>query len=551
MSRQAKRKLIVTESPGKSRALSTMPSFKKNGFKAVACMGRLYELDPISPQAFFSGDQNLSWTPIKPDVLNKIKDYMLDSSEIYIATDPDIEGEVIAWQLAKLIEHIGKDESKVFRINMHEISEKGLSEAMKKKTHVSPEKAQAGISRRVFDNFSRFAFPKSKTDKYPFLLGGHGRIVTPTLGSISRHPLTTHVVKYQRPGMAVPAMLEVTADQDVNRLLDKLERLPSPVLSNINTTESPFKQEGLDYSTIMEESLKTTQKSAPEIHQGLQRLYEKGEISYFRTDSRKLSKDHEAHLKRSLLSEGATSFNAPDSQAKDRDQEGHTAIVPLKKPHNAWSSISNKPLDDQILSLIWRYWSIHAQKRSLKTTTAELNPNAFENREWAKLAKQNSIRFEEQLIVNSNGVESPYDPEFLPLGIRVDTTNDRNSTRRKLEIHESLARRLREIDLGRPSTVARHIDKIGRNFIKESQVNKRGLSSIREASIQSPALLEPQTARGIESDLHKSHSENEMYGVLRQSLEKIKSREITRLKGIENREGSKPRHQIDFSSLGL
>lgn len=519
-SSERKKTLVITESPSKARALNRIFKSQQGHTTAISCLGRLYELDPIHPDEFLSGESPLSWTPLKPGNLIFINNCLLDSDNVLIATDPDIEGEVIAWQILQLVERSQSSPSAVSRIHIHEMTPEGVLDSLARKTDIDIGKAQAGISRRIFDNFSRFAFSETSLSKYPYLKGGHGRVVTPVLGSLNDKPLKVAVVKYQRPGMPLPAYLEINATQDIDRVIRQMDRLPAPILKKIEESREAFPKEGLDYNTLISYATKVLREGPKEAYEGLQRLYEKGEISYFRTDSRSLSPLQIQHLKRSLAGEGAVSFSAPESSERERDQGGHFAITPLREPNNPWEPMNNKDIEDKLLSLIWRYWTLHTQDRSIIRKTGRLEENAFENKVWQKLKKECRLDFREDELENSYGKRSKYDDVFLPLGIKAESRSSGNAIVRKYTPQVSLIERMIQIGVSRPSTLISQAQKIAKNFLSGHKVNKKGSSAINENRRENHPLLNAATARGIEEDLHQSHNRNDTAMVLASALNK-------------------------------
>lgn len=499
--------LIITESPSKARALSKLIKKREKPTKVISCLGRLYELDPIHPDQFLSGESSISWTPIKLNNLLFIIECLQESDKILIATDPDIEGEVIAWQIHQLIEHAGKGSDSIGRVYIHEMTEESVNDSINKYQKINIGKAQAGINRRIFDNFSRFAFSDDSLAKYPFLKGAHGRVITPLLGSINDKPLQKAVIKYQRPGMPLPAYLEVNANQDIDRTIRQMDRLPAPILKKIESNREEFLKEGLDYNTLMKYATRVLKEDPSDTYQALQGLYEKGEISYFRSDSRTLSAQQQKHLKTSLEGEGAVSFSPPNSPKRERDQEGHFAITPLKPPDNPWGPIDNKGLEDKVLSLIWRYWTLHTQDRNIVRSSGDLDSNAFENKVWLQLAKEHNLIFEHKELENEKGHRSKYDNEFLPLGIKVQSEPGQNSSVLKLSQQASIISRMVDEGLSRPSTMVLHSKKVAQRFLSGHKINKKGIAAINENRRENHPLLSPATARGIESDLHQSTTE--------------------------------------------
>lgn len=546
-----KKKLIITESPTKARALANSINEKKE-FKIVSCYGRLLELNPISPDSFLQSEE-IKWHAINPKNLAYIEKSAGSCDEVFIATDPDIEGEVIAWQLAKLFEHIGLPESKVSRITIDSFTKEGIERSLKDASEISFEKAQSGITRRIFDNFSQFTLSDEAIKKHPYIQGSSSRISAPLLKSISDEPLKTHTIKYQREGMPLPAYLEVNSEQDYERVKRQLDRLPSPVFSKIEKKEQRREPQGLDFKGLLSKSKELTNAPQNDIYDSLQNLYVRGKISYFRTDCQELSPDHQKHISSELKGEGATNVKFPrrdvDYQTNNA-QEGHSAISPLSPIGNALSNFSDLDLEDKLLSIIWRHWILNSQDRTLYTKTGILEKNAFENIKWKDMEKEFNLKFHEQEISNQFGKRMVFDEALKPLGVlRPLSDKERNLRSIKHSKEEALIERLIKNELARPSTLVYHSNKIGSKFIdSNNRLNARGVSAIIENSKIGNRLLEIEVAQNIERSLHTLHSDLDSDKVLRRSLEEsgLKAENPSEKKASRKRS-----HQISWGGIGV
>lgn len=550
----AHKKLIITESPTKARALANSID-DKNNFKIISCYGRLLELDPISPENYLDSKE-IKWSAINPKNLLYIEETAKISDAIYIATDPDIEGEVIAWQLAKLFEHIEIPRNKISRITINSFTKKGIQESIGSATAISQDKAQSGITRRIFDNFSQFSLPEESIKKHPYIQGSSSRISAPILKSISQSPLETHTIKYHRDGMPLPAYMEVNAEQDYQKLKRLLDRLPPPVFSKIKEESREYEQEGLDFQSLLLKSKELTDQSQSDIYDSLQSLYVKGKISYFRSDCKELSPEHKIHVKRQLKGEGADNISFPavgveDSGLINRAQDGHTAIAPLGPIGNALSEFKNLNLEDKILSIIWRHWILNSQERILFSKTGILEANAFENKSWKSLEREFNLRFCSQEISNKFGQRVHFDQSLKPLGIArklFESEGPLKSIKHSKE--ESLIRRMIDLQIGRPSTFVYHSEKIGRKFIdSKNKLNTRGLSAIVENSKIGNRLLDIKVSQNIERDLHTLHNEGDSEEIIKKSL--IDSGYLEPEKGTSKKISRKRVHNISWGDAGM
>ena len=142
----AAKALVIVESPAK---VKTINKILGNKFKVTASMGHLIDL----PKSKLGVDVDADFAPHfivvrdKMKTLKKLKDEAKGVDEIYIATDPDREGEAIGWNL---IEHIGKGK-KVQRVVFHEITKEAVKKAFEHPREFDRQKVDAQNARRVLD----------------------------------------------------------------------------------------------------------------------------------------------------------------------------------------------------------------------------------------------------------------------------------------------------------------------------------------------------------------------------------------------------------------
>lgn len=542
--------LIITESPTTARSISICLDDKK--YKVISCYGRILELDPISPEEYIS-NKEIKWSSINPSNLAYIKSVSEKAEKIIIATDPDIEGEVIAWQLFNLFNYLNIDGGKINRSTFNSITRDEILKSIESNSKINEKKAQSGISRRIFDNFSRFTFSDDQIKKQPFIGGSSSRIVAPMLKSINDKPLETYTIKYQRNGMTLPAHLTLNSSHDLDRTLRKLERLPPPVFSKVEEKEGRREAEALDFKGLLKKSLEITSMSQSDIYENLQSLYKKGKISYFRSDSQNLNLEQKKHLKKELKKEGALSVSLPEpdiSEINSKIQDGHTAITPIDPIGNSFSKFQSLNDEDKLLSIIWRHWALNSQEREFITKNGILEENAFENIEWIKMAKEYALEFKESTISNQHGKHMPFDERLKPLGVsRSLYKKEKSALIVKHSKDEAIINRLTSLGIGRPSTIVYHSSKIASKYINDDSIlNSRGISAIIENKKANNRMLEIDVALKIEEDLHSPHTIKESEGILINSLNRSGNAVIKSTSDISPKESKKThKHLFNWS----
>ncbi len=147
-----KKKLLIVESPAK---IKTISKFLGNEFKIMSTIGHIKDLPSKSLGVTINGSIELEYVPIKDKqkVIADICKAASTSSEIFLAPDPDREGEIIAWHIGQEIEKVVKDKSTIHRITFNEITAPAIQEAILQKADVDLNKVAAQQARRVLDRW--------------------------------------------------------------------------------------------------------------------------------------------------------------------------------------------------------------------------------------------------------------------------------------------------------------------------------------------------------------------------------------------------------------
>ena len=140
-------KLVIVESPAKAK---TIGKFLGRGYKVEASQGHVRDL----PKSQIGVDVENNFEPKyitirgRGEILAKIRKEARSASKIYLATDPDREGEAISWHLANVL---GIDETSACRIEFHEVTSKAVKAAVKNPRKIDMDLVNAQQARRVLD----------------------------------------------------------------------------------------------------------------------------------------------------------------------------------------------------------------------------------------------------------------------------------------------------------------------------------------------------------------------------------------------------------------
>ncbi len=139
--------LVIVESPTKA---NTIKGYLGPSFKVIASKGHIRDL----PKSTLGIDIENDFTPKyinirgKAELINELKKEAKNADKVYLATDPDREGEAISWHLANAL---GLDENKARRVYFNEITKKAVKEAIQNPSEVNPDLVDAQQARRLID----------------------------------------------------------------------------------------------------------------------------------------------------------------------------------------------------------------------------------------------------------------------------------------------------------------------------------------------------------------------------------------------------------------
>jgi len=151
----AKKKLLIVESPSK---IKTINKFLGNDFKIMSTVGHIIDLPPKKIGITINDSIELEYTVI-PDKKIIVADLCKAAStaeEIFLATDPDREGEIISWHVENQIKKVVKNKKSICRISFNEITETAILQAIKNKSSINLDKVAAQQARRVLDRWVGF-----------------------------------------------------------------------------------------------------------------------------------------------------------------------------------------------------------------------------------------------------------------------------------------------------------------------------------------------------------------------------------------------------------
>ena len=144
---KAKTDLVIVESPAKAR---TIEKYLGNHYQVVASMGHLRDLPKSTMGVDIDGDFTPQYLPVKDraDVIADLKKRAKSADTVYLATDPDREGEAISWHLKELLD-LPDDKAK--RVTFNEITKKVVTESIQHPREIDQDLVDAQQARRILD----------------------------------------------------------------------------------------------------------------------------------------------------------------------------------------------------------------------------------------------------------------------------------------------------------------------------------------------------------------------------------------------------------------
>ena len=504
--------LVIVESPAKAK---TINKYLGKDYKVLASYGHIRDLPSKNGSVDPENNFQMLWEidDFSKKYLKEITDTAADSNRIILATDPDREGEAIAWHVKEVLSQkkLLKDK-KVERVVFNEITKKAVTKGIENPRDIEPQLVDAYMARRALDYLVGFNISPILWTKLPGSKSA-GRVQSVALKLISEreHEIEQFIPKeYWSIGLnftnknneIIPSKLIFIDDKKVEKFSFTNKDLTQKATKEISNkeyfisdlTSQVFKRNPLapfTTSTLQQVSSSRCGFGASRTMQIAQKLYQGidiegdtiGLITYMRTDGTQISKDAISSF-RDYLSKNFGKEYLPDSpnnysgkKAKNA-QEAHEAIRPTEISRSP-NSIKKYLNSDQfkLYELIWN------RALSSQMQSAEYDRNTI-----LISSKDESIKF------RASGSVLKFDG-FLKLYNDIDNKDENNKILPKVEKKEplkidkiideqhftepppryseaSLVKKLEELGIGRPSTYASIISVLStRNYV--DLINKR------------------------------------------------------------------------------
>ena len=510
----ANKHLIIVESPSK---IKTLKKFLGNEYQIEASVGHIRDL-PKSNLGI-DLDNNFSPTYVVSDeskkVVKQLKSVLKSIDTIYIATDPDREGEAIAWHLIDEL----KPKGAIKRMVFNEITKTAIKDALNNVREININLVNAQECRRFLDRL--FGFLVSKQLWYNVKSGlSAGRVQSPALKIlVDREKLRAKFIESEywslegnfksNSGNIFSKLIsiknkkiaignsfnkmtgELESDNTIVLNKESAEKLVNSIQSNnwevsdLSTkpqTQNPYPP--FITSTLQQEGIRKLKMSANRVMRVAQGLYENGYITYMRTDSINLSQEALNAARKVITTKYGADY-LPKSprvyKSKTKNaQEAHEAIRPAGSSFHDPKTLATKISSDEyrLYDLIWKR-TVASQMNSAKTEQTKLY---ISDTEHIFSASGKTIVFPGFLRAYVEGSDDPAaqldDMEktlpIVKVGDKVkwlDINPKQHFTKPASRYTEaSLVKELEALGIGRPSTYAAIMKKIqDKGYVNKSK----------------------------------------------------------------------------------
>ena len=495
--------LVIVESPAK---VKTIKKFLGSGYEVTASQGHVRDLPKSSMGVDIDNDFEPKYITIrgKGEILASLRKEVKKADNIYLATDPDREGEAISWHLQAALALANK---KCYRITFNEITKNAVKESLKHPREIDMNLVDAQQARRVIDRIVGYSISPVMWAKVKRGLSA-GRVQSAALHMVcdreaeidafipeeywtldavlnvkgEKKPLTA---KYYGTG-SEKAKLSSKADVDkIIKAVEKEKFVVNDVTKGTRQKKAPLP---FTTSTLQQEAGKSLNFSTSKTMSVAQQLYEgieiKGEgtvgiITYLRTDSTRVSDEAmtqaENYLKDNFSAEYAAGKNASEGTGK-RIQDAHEDIRPTlltREPESIKSQLSRDQY--RLYKLIWQRFLASCMTPAVYETLS-IKIGAGEH---VFTVSSSRLVFDgyRKVYVQSDDVE---DEKSLDQAVTEKSELKLNDLDPKQHFTQppahytesSLVRALEEQGIGRPSTYAPTITTlIKRRYITKEQKN--------------------------------------------------------------------------------
>ena len=500
-----KTNLVIVESPVKAK---TIGKYLGSGYRVTASMGHLRDLPKSKLGVDIENDFEPDYVPVKgrEDTIEDLRDAAAKAETVFLATDPDREGEAISWHLKELL---GLDDKSTYRVTFNEITKKVVEESIKKPRDLDIDLINAQQARRILDRIVGYQLSPLLWKKVRRGLSA-GRVQSVAVrivvdreeeirAFVAEEYWLLDAILSPEGGKAIftarfhgigKKELRLENEQMVLEVVDKISKEPF-VIETVKRQDRPRRPAPPFITSSLQQEAsrklgmtpRRTMSIAQQLYEGIDIHGEgtTGLITYMRTDSLRLSEDALAEAGSYIKSRYGDSYY-PGSprrfKTKAGAQDAHEAIRPSSvalAPDEIKASLTNEQY--RLYKLIWsRFLASQMSEAIYDSMTIDAVSAGYLFR-----ARNESVKFPGFMAVYVEGTDTDEEEPDSPLpelkqgseAALKDTKKEQKFTQPPARYTEAtLIRAMEETGVGRPSTYAPTISTI----VSREYVLKEGKS---------------------------------------------------------------------------
>jgi DNA topoisomerase-1 len=491
--------LLIVESPSKAK---TIEKYLGKGWRVVASIGHVRDLIPESGSVDTEHDFKPKWQimPGKEKQLKLITDELKKADAVYLASDPDREGEAIAWHINDILNarDLIKDKP-VYRVAFHEITKNAVSEALKHPREIDNNLVDAYLVRRILDYLIGFGISPLLWRRNLGKSAGRVQSVAVKLVvdrekeievfnpveywsitancAVKKDLFDANLVKFD--GKKIEKMT-IENKNMVDKILSDIKTPAVGIVSNIEKKKvqrhasAPFTT-----STLQQEAARKLNFSSKRTMATAQKLYEQGFITYMRTDATNLSNEAVSEIREYITKEYGDKFvpknpNIYVTKSKNA-QEAHEAIRPT---HFIDQKVNLSGDELKLYNLIWKR-TIACQMSNAEFDSISLDIDVKSAVFHSVGTTRTFDGFMKVYIEDVDDEKEQKDTKLPPLNINDEIEikslmPEQHFTQPPARFTEaSLVKKLEELGIGRPSTYATIMSTIvDRKYVEQDKQHR-------------------------------------------------------------------------------
>ena len=496
--------LVIVESPAK---VKTIKKFLGANYEVMASNGHVRDLPKSQLGIDVEHDYEPKYITIrgKGDILAALRKAAKKADKVYLATDPDREGEAISWHLSYALK---LDKKKMRRITFNEITKSAVKASIKEARDINMNLVDAQQARRLLDRMVGYEISPLLWEKVKRGLSA-GRVQSVALRIIGdREEEISRFIpeeywtldgEFNIEGEKKPLIakfygnrnkkIAIHSREELNKILKELQGVSYRIAEVKKGERSKKAPLPFTTSTLQQEASKVLNFSTQKTMRLAQQLYEGvdikgsgtvGLITYLRTDSTRISEEADQNAREYIAAQYGKEYVADAEKKNDngrRIQDAHEAIRPTdiaRLPAQIKESLSRDQF--RLYQLIWkRFTASRMQQARYETTSVKVQGG-----EYYFTASASKRKFDGFMTVYIQEDEEKQENQFLARNLEEDTQIGLKGLKEQQHFTQppahyteaALVKTLEELGIGRPSTYAPTITTIiARRYVAKENKN--------------------------------------------------------------------------------